>query len=132
LLSGADRHTPLLLRDVSTGATRRLRWPGRPGYSLGEVSGQTHGRLATIDFAKYSPADRVDLWVLNTRTGAWRHLPDMPAHAVQKTTYVQWTADGRVVVLAANALGVWRPGDKSLAVRRVPPPKQPGIQFVVW
>ena len=132
LLSGTDRQTPLLLRDVSTGATRRLRWPSRPGYSLGQVTGQSHGRFATIAFASYSPVDRYDLWLLDTLTGGWRHLPDMPAHAVPKTTYVQWTADGRVVILAANALGVWRPGEPHLAVRRVPTPKQPGIQFVVW
>lgn len=132
LLSGADRHTPLLLRDASTGAARRLRWPSGPGYSLGEVNGQVDGRFATIHFARYSPVHRFDLWLLDTLTGAWRHLPDMPARAVPKATDVQWTPDGRVVVLAANALGVWRPGDAHLAVRRVPLPKQPGIQFVVW
>jgi len=131
LLSGADRHTPLVLRDVSTGAARKLRWPSRPGYGLGQVDGQLQGQFAAIDFDKYSPVDRYDLWLLDTRTGRWQHFPDMPAHAIPKTTDVQWTADGRVVILAANALGIWRPGDAHLAVRRVPPPKQPGIQFVV-
>jgi hypothetical protein len=132
LLSGADRRTPLVLRDVTTRATQSLRRPSRPGYSLGQVNGQLHGRFATIDFAKYSPVDRYDLWLLDTPTGSWQHLPDMPAHAIPKTTEVHWTADGRVVILSANALGVWRPGDAHLAVRRVPAPKQPGIQFVVW
>jgi hypothetical protein len=76
--------------------------------------------------------DRYDLWLLDTPTGGWQHLPDMPARAIRKTTDVHWTSDGRVVILAANALGVWRPGETHLAVRRVPLPKQPGIQFVVW
>jgi hypothetical protein len=132
LLSGADPRTPFVLRDVSTGATRILRRPSRPSYSLGQITGQANGQLATINFARYSPVDRYDLWLLDTQTGRWRHVPGMPAHAIPKVTYVQWTRDGRVLILAANALGVWRPGDAHLAVRRVPEPKQPGVQFVVW
>jgi hypothetical protein len=34
----------------------------------------------------------------------------MPAAVVPKTTHVEWTADGRVVILAPNTLGIWRPG----------------------
>ncbi|MCA1706932.1 MAG: hypothetical protein LC808_28180, partial [Actinobacteria bacterium] len=101
-------------------------------YGLGEVTGQPNGRLATVDFAKYSPQDRFDLWLLDTTTRRWQQLPGMPAHIAPKTTHVEWTADGRLVILATNVLGVWRPGESRLAVRRVTPPKQPGIKFVIW
>lgn len=117
---------------MATGAIHRLRWPSRPGYGLGEVSGQPNGRLATVDFAKYSPGDRFDLWLLDSMARRWQRLPDMPAPVVPKTTDVEWTADGRVVILATDVLAVWRRGEARLAVRRVKPPKQPGIQFVIW
>lgn len=132
VLSGTDRRTPLLLHNMASGASHRLPWPARPDYRLGEVTGQPNGRLATIDFAQYSPVHRYDLWLLDTTTRRWRHLPEMPARVVPKTTDVEWTRDGRAVVLAYNALGVWRPGEARLAVRRVKAPKQPGVKFVIW
>jgi hypothetical protein len=132
VLRGADRHTALVLHDVGTGANSRLRWPSRPDYGLGEVTGDPNGRLAIVEFAKYSPEHRLDLWLLDTRTRRWQHLPDMPARMVPKVTDVQWTADGRVVVLSSNLLAVWRPGEPRLAVGRVPPPKQPGGNFLIW
>jgi hypothetical protein len=132
VLRGADRHTPLVLRDVGTGTSARLRWPSRPDYALGEVTGDPNGRLAIVEFANYSPEHRLDLWLLDTRTRRWQHLPDMPAPMVPKVTDVQWTADGRVVVLSSDLLAVWRPGEPRLAVGRVPPPKQPGGKFLIW
>jgi hypothetical protein len=132
VLRGADRQTPLILHDVATGASSGLRWPSRPDYALGEVTGDPTGRLAIVEFAKYSPEHRLDLWLLDTTTRRWRHLPGMPAPIVPKITDVQWTADGRVVVLASNLLAVWRPGQPRLAVGRVPPPKQPSGNFLIW
>jgi hypothetical protein len=132
VLSGADRHTPLILHDLGTGASSRLRWPSRPDYGLGEVSGDPNGRLAIVEFAKYSPEHRVDLWLLDLTTRRWQHLPGMPAPMVPKITDVQWTTDGRVVVLASSLLAVWRPGESRLGVGRVPPPKQPGGNFLIW
>jgi hypothetical protein len=132
VLSGADRHTPLVLHDVRTGASHRLRWPSRPDHALGEVAGDPNGQLAIVEFAKYSPEHRLDMWVLDATTRRWRHLPNMPARMVPKVTDVQWTADGRVVVLSSNLLGVWRPGAPRLAVRGVKPPKQPGGKFLIW
>ena len=79
--------------------------------------------------AKYSPQHRVDLWLLDTRTRRWQHLPGMPAPMVPKITAVRWTADGGVVLLAGNLLAVWRPGAPRLAVGGVPPPRQPGGNF---
>jgi hypothetical protein len=132
VLGGADRDTPLILQDIATGASSRLRWPSRPDYALGEVRGDLNGRLAIVEFASYSPEHRVDLWLLDTTTRRWQHLPGMPAPMVPKLTDVQWTSDGRVVVLASNLLAVWRPGESRLAVGRVSPPKQPGGNFLIW
>jgi hypothetical protein len=132
VLSGADQHKPLILHDMATGASSRLRWPSRPDYGLGEVTGDPNGRLAIVEFAKYSPEHRVDLWLLDTGTGRWQHLPGMPARMIPKITDVHWTADGRVVVLSSSLLAVWRPGESRLAVGRVPPPKQPGGNFLIW
>jgi hypothetical protein len=132
LLTGIDRRTPLLLRDVGSGASHRLRWPSRPDYSLGDVTGDPNGRFAIVEFAKFSPEHRVDMWLLDTATRRWQHLPGMPAGIVPKATDVAWTADGRVVILSGNVLGVWRPLEPRIAARRVRPPQQPGSEFVVW
>jgi hypothetical protein len=132
VLTGVDRRTPLLLHDAGTGASHRLRWPSRPGYSLSSVTGQPDGTFAIVAFAKYSPSHRLDLWLLDVRARRWQHLPGMPAHVVPKATDVEWTADGQVVVLSSTMLAVWRPGEPRLALRRMKPPKQPGIDFVSW
>jgi hypothetical protein len=132
VLTGIDQRTPLLLHDVASGASERLSWPARLHFGLGEVTGQPNGYLATVDFARYSPKHRYDLWLLDTRTRRWQHLPGMPAHLIPKVTDVEWTADGRVVILSGHFLGVWRPGEPRLVVRRVKPPRQPGNQFVIW
>ena len=135
VLRGADRHTPLVLHDLASGARSRLRWPSRPGYGLGEVTGDPKGRLAIVEFAKYSPEHRLDLWLLDTTTRRWQHLPDMPAPMVPKATDVQWTADGGVVLLSSNLLAVWRPGEPRIATRhvRLPGPRLPnGFRFAIW
>lgn len=132
VLSGAGRHTPLVLRDVRSGASHRLSWPSRRGNSLAEVTGDPRGRLAVVRFAKFSPEHRLDMWLLDTQTRRWEHLPGMPARIVPKATDVEWSADGRVVILSGDALGVWRPGSPQLTVAQVRPPKQPGSNFVVW
>ena len=132
VLSGAGRHTPLVLQDVGSGVSHRLSWPSKRGYSLAEVTGHPHGRLAVVRFAKFSPEHRLDMWLLDTQTRRWEHLPGMPARIVPKATDVEWSADGRVVILSGEALGVWRPGSPQLAVARVRPPEQPGSNFVVW
>jgi hypothetical protein len=132
VLTGIDQRTPLLLHDVASDASERLAWPARPHFDLGEVTGQPKGHLAIVDFARYSPKHRYDAWLLDTRTRRWQHLPGMPAHLIPKVTDVEWTGDGRVVILSGHFLGVWRPGEPRLVVRRVTPPRQPGNQFVIW
>jgi hypothetical protein len=132
VLTGADRHGALLVHNVRTRAGFRLRWPCGPDYGLGVATGEPTGRRAIVDFAKYTPEHRLHMWLLDTATHRWRHLPGMPAHLIPKATDVNWTGDGRVVILSGKVLAVWRPGQPQLALRRVKPPKQPGTQFVVW
>ena len=131
VLSGSGPGTPLVLRDMGTGANRSLRWPSRRNFGLGEVSGAPDGRHAVVGFARYSPY-RLDLWLLDTQTGRWRHLPGMPARLVPKATDVEWTPDGRVVVLSEGTARVWRPGETTMETRRMPTGRQPGSQFIVW
>ena len=132
VLSGADRHTPLVLRDVRSGARHRLSWPSSRGYSLAEVTGDPNGHLAIVRFARFSPRHMLDMWLLDTQTRRWEHLRGMPAPLVPKATDVEWSADGRVVILSGHVLGVWRPGSPQLTVGRIRPTRQPGSNFVVW
>lgn len=131
LLSGAGPRRTLLLHDIGRGSARRLRWPARPGYSLGEVTGEPDGRRAIVEFARYSPEHRLDLWLLDTASRRWQHLPGMPARIVPKATDVAWTAAGDVVVLAGDLLLTWHPSERRLVSRRVPPPQQAGSEFVI-
>jgi hypothetical protein len=132
VLTGSERRTPLVLHDVRSGASFRLRWPSGPGYGLRVATGHPNGRLATVDFGKYSPVDRFDVWLLDVVTRRWRHLPGMPAHFIPKVTDLQWTPDGRLVIFSSNVLAVWRSGQPGLTVRRVRRPRQPAVQFVIW
>jgi len=131
VLSGADRSVPLVLTDMGSGASHRLSWPSRPDYSLGEATADPNGRLAVVEFAN-AAQQRLDLWLLDTATRRWQHLPEMPASLSPKATDVQWTADGRMVLLDRAEIAVWRPGEPRFAVRRVKPPTQPDRRFVIW
>jgi hypothetical protein len=132
LLSGSDRRTPLIVRDARTGASRRLTWPGRPGYALSQVTGEPNGHLAIVEFARYSPVHKIDMWLLDTLAWSWHHLPGMPIRLIPKITDVEWAADGRVVILSDKVLGVWQPGDGRITFRDVTAPDQPGSEFVPW
>jgi hypothetical protein len=59
---------------------------------------EPHGRCATVAFARYSPTHSFDLWLLDTRTRRWQHLPSMPLHLVPKVTDVQWHLGGEFVI----------------------------------
>jgi hypothetical protein len=62
----------------------------------------------------------------------------MPAVVALKFTSMSWTTAGRLVILARTAgrevVGVWRPGQKRIAVRRLSlPARNSGSDsFVVW
>ena len=131
VLTGGDRRAPLAVHDVRTGASFRLRWPSGSGYGLGEATGEPSGRRAIVEFARYSPEHRLDMWLLDVVTRRWRHLPGMPAKLGAKATDVKWTADGRVVMLSGDMVAAWRPGQPHLATHRVKRLKQPGSQFLI-
>jgi hypothetical protein len=131
VLSGGGVGAPLVLHDMRSGKSSRLGWPSTRSFALGEVSGAPDGRRAVVSFARYSP-HRLDLWLLDTQTGRWQHLPGMPARLVPKATHVEWTRDGRVVVLSEGTARVWRPGEAAMETVRVPSGSRPGSQFVVW
>ncbi len=132
VLSGTDRLSGLTVHDMARRTNRRLSWPASRGFGVGNAIGEPSGPRAIVEFARYSPRHRLDVWVLDTRTRRWTHLPDMPAAIVPKETSIQWTPDGRVVILDGPALGVWRPGDAHIGIRRVKPSRQPGSSFLVW
>jgi hypothetical protein len=132
VLSGTDTLTGLVLHDMRTRVTRRLSWPSGPAFGVAQTVGEPHGTRAIVEFARYSPRHLLDLWLLDTRTRRWAHLPDMPTRLVPKKTSVQWTDDGRVVLLNGRTLGLWRPGDAHVQLRSVRPSRQPGSSFLVW
>jgi hypothetical protein len=44
----------------------------------------------------------MDVWLLDTRGGGVTHLPGMPAFVDLKFTSMEWTSDGRLVVLGRS------------------------------
>jgi hypothetical protein len=69
-----------------------------------------------------------DVWLLDAETGRFIHLPDMPAIVSLKFTSWAWTSGRRLVFLAetdgANVVGIWRPSDQRIAVKRVQLPER--------
>jgi hypothetical protein len=132
-----DRAKGLTLIDTTTGTRMRLPWPSSIGGEASqggtdEAAVDPSGKLIALGFS--DPAYRsggtqvTDLWLLDTETGDFRHLPDMPAIVSLKFTSWAWTRDGRLVLLAASdgvtVVGVWKPGDERIAVRRVQLPER--------
>jgi hypothetical protein len=123
--------TDLTLVNLASGARRHLRWPSilRFGY---EVFPEPHGPLVAIEFAgSTSPnpqtaefGQAIDVWLLDTRTDHFTHLPGVPILEHIKFSHIAWTNDQRLVVVAQGggrtAIGVWRPGSNQLHVGTVP------------
>jgi hypothetical protein len=151
LTIGQSPH-PLTLTDLRTGMRRALRWPSQIG-GVGTQGGADQaavdpsGKLIELSFADpayhMSGTQVTDVWLLDPRTGHWQHLPDMPASVALKFTSMSWTSDGRLVMLAQTPTGgpaahevvaVWRPGQRSLAVRSVHiPARYSGSDsFIAW
>jgi len=141
---------PLTLTDLRTGERRALRWPSRiggPQAGPDEAAVDPSGTLIALSFS--DPAYQgtgtqvTDIWLLDPATGGWRQLPDMPANVAVKFTSMSWTSDGRLVMLAHtptsgpashDIVAVWRPGEKTLAVRAVHiPARESGSDsFIAW
>jgi hypothetical protein len=117
----------LTLLDLSSGTSRAVRWPAAPtGFAIGGVLPEPGGPLAAVEFvdAVTHPAGAADVWLLDTRTGRFTHLPGFPALENIKASSVSWTSDGRLVVVseagAHVVVGVWRPGAPTMPVHPLP------------
>jgi hypothetical protein len=142
LSAGPARHAgPFTLTDRRTGARHRLARPTSHGEAgLGQLS--PDGRLLAVEFADVS-WDRVkgqvsDIWLLDLPTRRWRRLPGMPLITAVKFMSMEWTGDGRLVLVGdfdrfGEAMAVWRPGQDHLAIKRLKLPEYDGSDtFVVW
>ena len=70
----------------------------------------------------------MDVWLLDTQTGALTHLPVMSAFVDLKSMSMQWTRDGCLVILGENGVkglvAVWRPGPAKLQLKRLRLPQR--------
>jgi hypothetical protein len=117
----------LTLLDLANGTSRALRWPGAPtGFAIADVVPEPHGALAAVEFvdAVTDPAGAADVWLLDTRSGRFTHVPGFPALENVKASSVSWTGDGRLVVASEDGaravVGVWRPGAGTMPVHPLP------------
>jgi hypothetical protein len=124
----AQRRTPghLRLVDLASGARRALAWPSWFG-DIVRVVVEPRGPLVAVDFgspAYPGPAQAEDIWILNTATGRFTHLPGYPAQVAIKFPSVVWTGDDRLVIVAQGGgrtvVGVWRRGRTTLPLHVVP------------
>jgi hypothetical protein len=112
--------------DTATGTENRFAWPDTPG-SLGQAAVDVQGRFVALEFGNPSwtgPGGQAwDVWLLDTRTAKVTHVPDLPAFVWLKWTTMDWTADGRLVLVTRNddrqVVAVWRPGQARLHLKTV-------------
>jgi hypothetical protein len=125
-LTTAGSYRPLRLTDLRNGKRWRLRWPSRIG-GIDQAVVQPRSGLIAMDFAdpayQGSGTQVTDVWLLDPATRHFSHLPGMPAAVSLKSTSMSWTSDGRLVMLAQvgghDAVAVWRPGQKQIAIRTI-------------
>ena len=116
----------LSLVDLRRGQRRRLAWPSYFGDII-RVVPEPHGPLVAVDFgspAYPGPAQAEDIWMLDTHTGSFTHLPKYPAQVDIKFSDIAWTRDNRLVIIAQGGgrtvLGIWKPGQATLPLRTLP------------
>jgi hypothetical protein len=115
----------LTLLDLSSGTKRPVSWPGAPtGFALAGVFPAPHGSLAAVEFVDAVTAGAADIWLLDTRTGRFTHLPGFPALENVLASSVSWAGDGRLVVVSETGahvvVGVWRPEQPTMPVHPLP------------
>ena len=132
LVLGHGAGRVLSLVDLATGQRRTLRWPSVLA-GLDGVLAQPHGPLVAVGFADPAypgPQQAEDLFLLDTRTGRFAHVPGFPAQMDLKFSSMAWTSDDRLVMLfraaGTRTVGVYRPGDRAVALRRVRLPAPDG------
>jgi hypothetical protein len=119
-----SKHGRFTLVDIDTGADVPVAAPravGQPGP--GAVS--PDGRYVAVEYR--SPAQIMDLWLLDVASLQWIHAPSMPVHALIKRPAPVWTPDGRLAVVGHfgaepsrdHVLVVWHPDDPHLALLNV-------------
>ena len=116
----------LTLVNLINGHPRQLAWPTSFGDII-RVAPEPHGPLVAVDFgspAYPGPAQAEDIWMLDTTTGKFAHLPDYPAQVDIKFSNIAWTNDDRLVIAAQGGgrtvVGIWTPGQATLPLRAVP------------
>lgn len=119
-----------------TGKERPVGRPAGAGEARDGEAGPG-GRYIAVPFLTPTagPHENLDVWVLDTRTLDWAHLPSMPVPVDVKTRAMRWTPDGRLVLAGAfvttadahpresdyaGMIAVWRPGERALSVERLP------------
>lgn len=142
VLTSAEPLDPLTLTNLRSGASWRLGWPSRLRGGTHIAAVHPNGRDIAVGFHGLAAPGKAgyDLWLLNTATRRWQHLPDLPAADIAaKAIDMAWTRDGRLVVLTGTAtlgqvVAVWRPGQPRLALRPVKLPEpSPGIDtLAIW
>jgi len=120
------------LVDTPRGTRRQIPWPKAYG-GIGQPAVDPRGAYVALSFGDpftgpSIPAQVMDVWILSTATGEVTRLPGMPAFVSLKFTSMQWTDDGRLVLLANRKRGkgtvaVWRPGSKRLALKSLKMPE---------
>jgi len=123
--------TSLSLVNLATGKRVRLGWPSTLHFGY-QVSPAPHAPLVAVEFTDpaYPPPPRetvgqaADIWLLNTHTGSFTHVPGFPILEGVKVSGIAWTAGDQLVAIAVGGgrttLALWRPGQHTLAVRRLP------------
>jgi hypothetical protein len=119
----------LVLLDAETRVERSLGWPSVLVRIDHHTAVDPRGRYVVLAFAE--PAGQaLDLWLLDVRTARLTQLPSMPALVALKATSIEWTDDGRLVLLGESGgrdvVAVWRPGDKRLRLKAVELPERDG------
>jgi hypothetical protein len=125
-LTTAGSYRPLRLTDLRNGRRWRLRWPSAIG-GIDQAVVDPRSGLIAMDFAdpsyQGSGTQVTDVWLLDPATRRLSQLPGMPAAVSLKFTSMSWTSERRLVMLAQvgdrDAVAVWRPGQKQIAVRAI-------------
>jgi hypothetical protein len=116
----------LSLVDLRRGQRRKVAWPSYFGDIIG-IAPEPNGPLVAVDFgspAYPGPAQAEDVWMLDTETGSFTHLPGYPAQVDIKFSGIAWTSDNRLVIIAQGGgrtvLAIWKPGQITLPLRTLP------------
>jgi hypothetical protein len=115
----------LTLVNLTTGVSTELRWPSMLRYGY-EIFPDPRSSMVAVDFRDpaYAGTQASDVWLLNTRTDAFTHVPGFPILEHLKFSGIAWTTDHRLVIVAQGggrtAIGIWRPGTHQLHVSAIP------------